>query len=140
VLKGFKDFILRGNVVDLAVAVIIGAAFSALVKQFGDSFLRPLLDLTGGGSVQGGELTVGNAVFRWGDFLNAVITFLITAATLYFVVVMPLNTLAERRKHGKEPEPQRPAEDILLLQQIRDALVERNNRETARTDGRQSGS
>jgi large conductance mechanosensitive channel len=130
VLKGFKDFVLRGNVIDLSVAVIIGAAFGALVTQFGSSFLRPLIELAGGGGIDGGVLTVRGTKFNWGAFVNAAITFLITAGTLYFFVVAPMNALAERRKHGSEPEPQRPAEDILLLQQIRDALVEQNARAT----------
>jgi large conductance mechanosensitive channel len=132
VLKGFKDFVLRGNVIDLAVAVIIGTAFGLLVSQFGKSFLEPLIKLASGGGITGGALKVetgdGPVYFNWGAFLNAGITFLITATTLYFGVVAPMNALAKRRKQGEEPEPQRPAEDILLLQQIRDALVEQNAR------------
>jgi large conductance mechanosensitive channel len=132
VLKGFKDFVLRGNVIDLSVAVVIGAAFGALVTQFGKSFLEPLIKLASGGGIEGGKLRIGNGPapteFDWGAFVNAGITFLITAVTLYFLVVAPMNALAKRRKQGEEPEPQRPAEDILLLQQIRDALVEQNAR------------
>jgi large conductance mechanosensitive channel len=128
VLKGFKDFVLRGNVIDLSVAVVIGAAFGALVTQFGNSFLQPIIQLAGGGGVHGGEFVIGKSHFLWGAFANSALTFLITAATLYFLVVAPMNALAERRKHGREPEPQRPAEDILLLQQIRDALIEQNAR------------
>lgn len=135
-LKGFKDFVLRGNVIDLSVAVVIGAAFGALVTQFGKSFLEPLIKLASGGGVTGGKFKVGNVadptVVDWGAFVNAGITFLITAATLYFLVVAPMNALAKRRKQGREPEPQRPAEDVLLLQQIRDALVEQNVRAAAR--------
>ena len=128
-LKGFKDFVLRGNVIDLSVAVVIGAAFGALVTQFGKSFLEPLIAVASGGGVKGGVLTVNGVPFPWGAFVNACITFLITASTLYFLVVLPMNALARRRKHGQEPEPQRPAEDILLLQQIRDALVEHSTRD-----------
>jgi large conductance mechanosensitive channel len=126
VFKGFKDFVLRGNVIDLSVAVVIGAAFATLIKQFGDSFLLPLVALAGGGGQHGGILAVGETKFAWGAFVSAAITFLITAATLYFLVVAPMNALAARRKRGAEPEPKTPAEDVLLLQQIRDLLAEQN--------------
>jgi large conductance mechanosensitive channel len=132
VLKGFKDFVLRGNVIDLSVAVVIGAAFGALVTQFGKSFLQPLIALIAGGGVKGGVKMVDDVAFDWGAFVNATITFLLTAATLYFLVVAPMNALAKRRKQGAEPEPARPAEDILLLQEIRDALMEQNARNAGR--------
>jgi large conductance mechanosensitive channel len=136
VLKGFKDFVLRGNVIDLSVAVVIGAAFATLIKQFADSFLLPLITLMGGGGQHGGVLTVGDSSFAWGAFISATIAFLITAGTLYFLVVAPMNALAARRQRGEEPEPKRPAEDILLLQQIRDLLAEQNRQNADhRADG-----
>jgi large conductance mechanosensitive channel len=122
-LKGFKDFIMRGNVVDLAVGIVIGAAFTALVGSFTESFLEPLLKLMGGGGVSGGEWKVNDVTFTWASFLNAVITFLLTAAALYFLVVYPMNRLAERRKRGEEPPPAAPSEEVKLLTEIRDALV-----------------
>jgi large conductance mechanosensitive channel len=124
-LKGFKDFIMRGNVVDLAVGIVIGAAFTALVGQFTKSFLEPLIKLLGGGTgarAGGWEVREG-VVFTYAAFLNAVITFLLTAAALYFLVVLPMNKLAERRKRGQEPEPEAPSEEVRLLTEIRDALV-----------------
>ena len=122
-LKGFKDFISRGNVVDLAVGIVIGAAFTALVGQFTKSFLEPLIKLISGGKKLSGTFTVREVVFDWAAFINAMITFLITAAALYFLVVLPMNKLAERRARGEEPEPKAPAEDIRLLTEIRDALI-----------------
>jgi len=122
VLKGFRDFIMRGNVVDLAVGIVIGAAFTTLVGQFTKSFLEPLIKLFGGGGEAGGVWTVNGQEFAWAAFINAVITFLLTAAVLYFVVVLPMNKLAERRKRGEVPEPEAPSEDIVLLTEIRDAL------------------
>src|SRR5215212_3327250 len=77
-MKGFKDFLLRGNVVELAVAVVIGAAFTALVSQFTASFLEPLIALVGGGGLDGGTFTINDQVFDWAAFVNAVITFVIT--------------------------------------------------------------
>lgn len=124
-LKGFKDFISRGNVIELAVAVVIGAAFTDVVKAFTDGFLQPLIKLTGGIGVDDKNqgLKVGSQFLAWPAFLNAVIGFLLTAATVYFLVVLPMNRLAERRKRGIEPEPSAPAEDIRLLTEIRDLLA-----------------
>jgi large conductance mechanosensitive channel len=123
--KGFKDFIMRGNVVDLAVGVVIGAAFTAVVTSFTNSFLKPLIQLLSGDSKVGaGTWKVGEGVvFDYASFINAVITFLLTAAVLYFLVVFPLNKLAERRKRGEEPPPEAPSEEVKLLTEIRDALV-----------------
>jgi large conductance mechanosensitive channel len=124
-LRGFKDFIMRGNVVDLAVGIVIGAAFTGLVTQFTDSFLNPLIKLAGGGDKNkpGAVLNVHGVPFAYGDFINAVLTFLLTAAALYFLVVFPMNKLAERRKRGQEPPPKAPSEEVMLLTDIRDALV-----------------
>jgi len=122
-LRGFKDFVLRGNVVDLAVGIVIGAAFATLVGSFTDSFIKPLLQLFGASSQQvGGAFYVKAVAFPYSTFINGVITFLITAAVLYFLVVTPMNKFAERRTRGVEPEPAKPSEEILLLREIRDAL------------------
>jgi large conductance mechanosensitive channel len=125
VLKGFKDFITRGNVVDLAVGIVIGAAFSGLVTQFTKSFLEPLIKVLSGGKQVSGSFPVGEVRFDWGAFINAVIAFMITAAALYFLVILPMNKLAERRARGEEPEPKAPSEEVRLLTEIRDALVAR---------------
>ncbi|WP_051683835.1 large conductance mechanosensitive channel protein MscL [Blastococcus sp. URHD0036] len=119
--KGFKDFLLRGNVVELAVAVVIGAAFTALVSQFTASFLEPLIALVGGGGLEGGTFIINGQVFDWAAFVNAVITFVITAAVVYFLVVLPLNKLMERRKRGEEAGPAEPTQ-VELLVEIRDLL------------------
>jgi large conductance mechanosensitive channel len=120
-LKGFKDFLLRGNVVELAVAVVIGTAFTALVTSFTASFLKPLIGLVGGGGKYGGDVVVNQQHFTWGAFLNALITFVLTAAVVYFVVVLPMKALLERRKRGEEPGPVAPTQVELLLE-IRDLL------------------
>jgi large conductance mechanosensitive channel len=123
-LKGFKDFIMRGNVVDLAVGLVIGAAFTSVINAFTNAFLKPLLQLLSGGEgVRAGAFQVRGVSFDWATFINACITFLITAAALYFLVVLPLNRLAERRARGEEPPPAAPSEEIKLLSEIRDALV-----------------
>ncbi|WP_433307291.1 large conductance mechanosensitive channel protein MscL [Actinoplanes sp. CA-030573] len=123
--QGFKDFIMRGNVVDLAVGIVIGAAFTAVVTAFTNGFIKPLIQLISGGSgVNAGTWKVRGVVFDYATFINAIITFLITAAVLYFLVVFPLNALAERRRRGEEPPPKAPSEDIVLLTQIRDLLAQ----------------
>ncbi|CCH15364.1 large conductance mechanosensitive channel protein MscL [Micromonospora lupini] len=128
-LKGFKDFIMRGNVVDLAVGVVIGAAFTGVVTQLTKSFLEPLVRviivlITGNkNGLTGSVPTFREIPFDWVAFVNAVITFLLTAMALYFLVVYPMNRLAERRKRGEEPPPSAPSEEVKLLTEIRDALV-----------------
>ncbi len=120
-IKGFKDFLLRGNVVDLAVAVVIGAAFTAVVTSFTESFLRPVIGLVGGGGPGGGSFEVNGQVFAWGDFLNALLTFALTAAVVYFVVVVPMKLLLERRHRGAGTGPVAPTQ-VELLVEIRDLL------------------
>ena len=118
-LEGFKKFIMKGNVVDLAVGIVIGAAFGAMVKQFTDSFITPLIALITGGGVDGGTFTINEQVFDYAAFFSAIITFVLTAAAVYFVVVVPMNALNERRKKGEEPaEPTADEQIIELLQQI----------------------
>lgn len=126
-LNGFKNFIMRGNVVDLAVAVVIGGAFATIIGAVVDGLINPLVaaifgqpDLTG---VM--NFTLNGAEFSIGLILAAVFNFVVVAAAIYFLVVMPLNKLAERRKAGEEPEPEAPAEDVLLLTEIRDLLAKR---------------
>jgi len=109
-MSGFKRFLLRGNLVDLAVAVVIGAAFATLIAAFVADWITPLLGLIGGKGVFGERsFTVKNSEFKYGEFLNALIAFLILAAVLYFLVVMPFSALLERYK--KEPEPDAPKRD-----------------------------
>jgi large conductance mechanosensitive channel len=120
-LKGFKDFLLRGNIVELAVAVVIGTAFTALVTSFTTSFLEPLIGLLGGGGELGGVAKVNGQEFTWGAFVNAVITFVLTAAVCYFLLMVPLKRIMERRRRGEEPGPAEPTE-IALLIEIRDLL------------------
>ena len=120
-IKGFKDFLLRGNVVDLAVAVVIGAAFTAVVTSFTTSFLEPLIGLAGGGGVDGGVFEVDRQKFTWGSFVNQLITFVLTAAVVYFVVVLPMKKLLERRAAGEEAGPVAPTQ-VELLVEIRDLL------------------
>ena len=122
-MKGFKDFLMRGNVVDLAVAVVIGIAFGQVVSAFAGDFIGGLIGAIGGTPDFGDAgPTLNDSKVVIGSTINALINFLIVAAVVYFVVVLPMNKLAERRKRGQEPEVEAPTEDIALLQEIRDLL------------------
>jgi large conductance mechanosensitive channel len=119
-VAGFKKFIMGGNVVDLAVGVVIGAAFGALVAQFTASFIDPLIRVIAGGGGTGGTFTIDGEVFNYGAFITAIITFLLTAAAVYFVVVVPMNAMRERRAAGAEAEAEPTHEErmLTLLEQI----------------------
>jgi large conductance mechanosensitive channel len=122
VFKGFREFLLRGNVVDLAVAVVIGTAFTQVVMAFSNAFVKPLITLVTGGAKFGGKFTVADVDFTYGGFLNAVVNFLIAAAVVYFVFIAPMNKIAELRRRGEEPPPKTPSEEAVLLEEIRDLL------------------
>jgi large conductance mechanosensitive channel len=126
-IREFREFILRGNVVDLAVAVVIGAAFTALVNSLVKDLITPLIAALGGQrDFSRLTFTINGSVFRYGDFFNAVVAFLIIAAVIFFLVVRPLNLLLARRNaEAVTPEPEAPAEDVRLLTDIRDLLRER---------------
>lgn len=124
-LKGFREFIMKGNVVDLAVAVVIGAAFGAVVTALVDSVLMPLISaLVGSPSFDNFLVfTVNNNEIRFGVFLTALVNFLLIAAAVYFVIVMPMQKATEalNRRRGmvqeEEVDPQ-----LALLEQIRDEI------------------
>jgi len=125
VVKGFRDFLMRGNVVDLAVAVVIGTAFGAIVKGLSDGIITPLIAAIFGqpdlNSV--GTFTINKADFSLGLVLTPIVNFVIVAAAIYFIVVVPVNKL--RARFVKEEEVAE-AEEITLLREIRDGLA-RNN-------------
>lgn len=102
-IQDFKKFLLRGNVVDLAVAVVIGAAFGALVKAMVEGLITPLLGIIGKKDFSSFAFTVRSSTFRYGDVVNAVISFLIIAAVLYFLIVVPVNALIARSRSAPQP-------------------------------------
>lgn len=105
-LKGFKDFLFRGNIVDLAVAVVIGGAFGAIVTAFAKDLITPLIGVIGGNrNFSGIYFTVNNNKFMIGDFLNALISFIITSAVIYFFIVLPMNRIMSRIKKGEKIDP-----------------------------------
>ena len=105
-MEGFRKFLLRGNLIDLAVAVVIGTAFSAVVKALVDDLVTPLIAAMGGKpDFSQQHFTINHSMFKYGDFINALIAFVLVAAVLYFFVVKPFSTLLERFK----PTPTEPA-------------------------------
>jgi large conductance mechanosensitive channel len=106
VAREFRDFLMRGNVVELAVAVVIGAAFGALIASFTTNILTPLLGFVGVPDfAQLAITTPGGAVIAYGLFLNALIAFILVAAAIFFLVVKPMNALEKRRQAGIEEAP-----------------------------------
>jgi large conductance mechanosensitive channel len=134
-LKGFRDFVLRGNVVELAIAVVIGAAFTSLVGAFTENILKPLIAAAGGVNAEGLGFRIWSSnpetFVDIGAVITAAVTFLITAAVVYFGVVVPMNTInSHARARARAVETEQPVPvDTALLTEMRDLL-----RELARQD------
>ena len=124
-LKEFKEFIMRGNVMDLAVAVIIGAAFGAIVKSLIDDIIMPIVGIIlGGVNFSGLSITVGKAVLGYGNFIQALVNFLIIALVL-FLIIKAVNQATSAGKKQAPAAPAAPPEDVKLLTEIRDLLKKR---------------
>jgi large conductance mechanosensitive channel len=122
-IKEFRDFLLRGNVVELAVAFVMGAAFALVVKSLNDNLLTPIIAMIGGKpDFSGLYFTLNGAQFRYGAFLTDLISFVLTAAAVFFFVVKPINTLVSMRRRDEVVAPPETPEEIELLREIRDAL------------------
>lgn len=129
--QGFKEFIMRGNVIELAVAVVIGGAFSAIVTAFVDNIINPLLGaFVPTGSLSGWVITFpglfDTASIGIGAIIQAAINFIVIAAVVYFALVLPMNKLAERRARGQVPADVPPTQEELLTE-IRDLLAAQRN-------------
>ena len=123
----FKEFVLRGNVMDMAVGVIIGGAFSNIVTALTEDFINPLINGIGGAEVAGTIKIYGGQVIRYGDFITSVINFVIMAFVL-FMLLKVFNKISSIGKKKKEEEAEaKKAEDIALLEEIRD-LLKKNNK------------
>ena len=125
-IKGFKEFIMKGNVVDLAVGIAIGVAFTTLIAAFGTYFVNPIVAVAGGDNARGFGFEITNeATFvNIGAIINTLIVFVVTMAVIYFAIVVPVEKLQSLRNRGEE-EPEATPEDIELLREIRDALQRR---------------
>lgn len=125
-LKGFRDFLMRGNVVDLAVAVVIGAAFGGVVAAFADDFIGGIIGALGG-TPDFGEagVTVNGSKIVYGSTITALVNFVIVAAVIYFVVVVPMIRLQQRITRDADAATPAPSDEAKLLTEIRDLLRDR---------------
>ncbi|WP_448005541.1 large conductance mechanosensitive channel protein MscL [Agromyces bauzanensis] len=142
--KGFKEFVLRGNVIELAVAVVIGAAFTAVVNSIVNNLINPLIGvifqadtLDSAMVVSIPTVTGGVAEVKFGAVLGAIVAFLIVATVVYFAFVLPMNTLKERaeaKRNSGTPDPDAPESELTLLAEIRDLLAEQRERSGTRAE------
>ena len=128
-LKGFRDFLMRGNIVDLAVAVVIGVAFGAVIAAFATDFIGGIIGAIGGTpDFSNAGVTVNDSKIVYGSTVNALINFVIVAAAIYFVVVVPLQALASRRAGATDAETPAPSDEAMLLTEIRVLLASQGGR------------
>jgi large conductance mechanosensitive channel len=127
VLKEFKEFVMRGNLVEIAVGLTLATAFTALVASFTQNILMQIVAAIGG-QPNFDDLTIkiGDGRIRYGAFINAIITFLIIAFVLFLVIKAYNQVLAASKRDGKKEEVTEPGEDVILLREIRDSLRARN--------------
>ena len=125
-LKGFKDFISRGNVVELAVGVIIGAAFKNIVDALVDGIINPLIAAVIGKPDFSDAfiLTLNGTDVKFGLLITAIINFILMAFAIYFCIVVPMNALNARRKKAEELAEEEASDEVKLLTEIRDALAQ----------------
>ena len=121
--QGFKDFVMRGNVIDLAVAVVVGAAFGAVVKAFTDYIINPIIAALGGADAIGLGFTINGQFVDIGAVIGAIFSFLITMAVVYYVFVVPMNKARSMRATGEDETA--VSDDVALLTEIRDLLAKR---------------
>jgi large conductance mechanosensitive channel len=122
-LKDFRAFLFRGNVVDLAVAVVIGAAFAAIVSAIANGLITPLVGLIIARDFKDMTFTVRDSTFEYGTVISAVIQFVAYAAVIFFGIVKPMQVLQERRRRGDAAEDTpAPSDEAVLLTEIRDLL------------------
>ena len=126
VYKEFREFITRGNVIDLAVAVVIGLAFTAIINAIVSGLITPLIGMIAGDDYRNLDFTINDSTFEYGLVINAIIQFLLISAAVFFFIVKPMNMLNERRRRGEEPEPEELSDEAALLTEIRDLLRDRS--------------
>jgi len=123
VLKEFKDFLTKGNLIEIAVAFVIAAAFGAVIKALVDFVIMPFIAaIVGKPTFDDLVWTLNDAVIPYGMFITALVTFVLIAAAVFFFIVKPYNAYKARRAEAEEAAPAAPAEDIVLLREIRDRL------------------
>ena len=123
-LKEFRDFLMKGNLIELAVAVVMGIAFGLVIKSLVDNLITPLIGMVGGVDLSGETFAINGSTFKYGLFINDLIAFVLTAAAVFFVIVKPVNLIMVRIRRPEEVAPDAPTETALLIE-IRDLLAAR---------------
>ena len=123
-IKEFREFLLKGNLIELAVAFVLGVAFAAVIKSLVDNMITPIIGMIGGVDFSSETFTINDSVFRYGAFINDVIYFVLVAAAIFFLVVKPVNAIMARVRKPEELGPDAPTETGLLIE-IRDLLAKR---------------
>ncbi len=122
-VSGFQKFLLRGNLIDLAVGVLIGAAFGKVVDSFTSGLILPIIGIFGGvPDFTALTFTINGSIFKYGAFLTSLLSFILTAAIVYFFVIIPFNHLMERFKRQENEAVDEPSNEEKLLAEIRDAI------------------
>jgi large conductance mechanosensitive channel len=121
-LKEFRNFLIRGNLIELAVALIMGIAFGAVVKSLVDNLITPIIGMVGGVDFSSETFTINGSHFLYGQFINDVIYFVLVSAAVFFVIVKPVNMILERTRKPEVDGPAAPTQEELLTE-IRDLLA-----------------
>jgi large conductance mechanosensitive channel len=121
-LKEFRDFLVKGNLVELAVAVVMGIAFGAVIKSLVDNLITPIIGMIGGVDFKSETFTINGSHFLYGQFINDVIYFVLVAAAVFFVIVKPVNMIMARARKPAVDGPAAPTQEELLTE-IRDLLA-----------------
>jgi large conductance mechanosensitive channel len=124
VLKEFRDFLMKGNLIELAVAVVMGIAFGLVVKSLVDNLITPIIGMIGGVDFSNERFSINGSTFKYGQFVNDVISFVLTAAAVFFVIVKPVNMVMSRIRRPEVDGPAAPTQEELLTE-IRDLLARR---------------
>ena len=124
-LKEFRDFLMKGNLVELAVAIVMGIAFGLVIKSLVDNLITPIIGMVGGVDFSSETFSINGSTFRYGQFINDVIYFVLVAAAIFFFVVKPVNAIMARVRKPEEVGPDAPTETALLIE-IRDLLAKRS--------------
>ena len=123
--REFRDFLMKGNLVELAVALVMGIAFGAVIKSLVDNLITPIIGMVGGVNFSGETFSINGSIFKYGQFINDLITFTLTAAAVFFFIVKPVNMAMKRFRKPEELAPDAPTETALLIE-IRDLLAKRS--------------
>ena len=121
-LKEFRDFLLKGNILELAVAIIIGIAFGVVIKSLVDNLITPIIGMIGGVDFSGETFSINGSVFKYGQFINDAIYFVLVAAAVFFFIVKPVNAIMSRVRKPEVDGPAAPTQEELLTE-IRDLLA-----------------